>query len=93
MKYMEYKEVEVPSEVQARLAELQENSSPETPATLGACGFFEWITKLSREEGWRPVWQGFNFPYLALEREVNKPREVFHQDEELVPNLEEEVEK
>jgi hypothetical protein len=72
---MEYKEVEVPNDIQARLEELRENSSPEEPATLGACGFFEWVTKLSREEGWCPIWQGFNFPYLALEREVEEEEE------------------
>lgn len=72
MTYTEYKEIEVPSEIQQKLQELQENATPESPATLGAAGLFDWLTKLSREEGWRPVWQGFHFPFIVLERERSK---------------------
>lgn len=70
MRYMEYKEVETPDDVQTRLEKMRETGNPNEPATLGAAGFFEWLTKLSREEGWRAVWQGFHFPYIVLEREV-----------------------
>lgn len=70
--YMEYQEVQVPNEIQERLEKLSQEASPSTPATLGAAGFFTWLTKLSRDEGWRVVWQGFNFPYIVLEREVSK---------------------
>ncbi|MHA2063127.1 MAG: hypothetical protein ACXABY_01980 [Candidatus Thorarchaeota archaeon] len=87
MKYMEYTELQTPDDVQTRLEKMREIGDPKSPATLGAAGFFEWVTKLSREEGWRPVWQGFNFPYLVFEREVDKPREVLHS------NPEEEIEK
>ena len=70
--YMEYKEFEVPEEVQNRLEKLAEMGSadPQTRPTLANAGFFEWLNKLSREEGWRVVWNAFQFPYVVLEREV-----------------------
>jgi hypothetical protein len=70
MSYTEYKEVEVPKEVQEKLMQLQQLSSPDQPATLSASGFFDWLNKLSKDEGWTAVWQGFNFPYIVLERQV-----------------------
>lgn len=70
MRYMEYKEVKAPDEVQARLEKMRESGDPSNPATLGNAGFFEWLTKLSREEGWRAIWASFGFPYIVLEREV-----------------------
>lgn len=94
MKYMEYKEVKSPDEVEVRFEKMREVGDPSNPATLGAAGFFDWLTKLSREEGWRPVWASFSFPYIVLEREVNKPLEVFRSETgELIPNPEEEVKK
>ncbi len=82
MKYMEYKEVKSPDEVEVRFEKMREVGDPSKPATLGAAGFFDWLTKLSREEGWRPVWASFSFPYIVLEREVSKPREVLHSNPE-----------
>lgn len=70
MKYMEYKEVQVPEDVQQKLTELQESQDANTTPTLGAAGFFDWLNAISRDDGWHAVWQGFNFPYLVLEREV-----------------------
>ncbi len=70
MTYMEYREVRVPTEIEAKLEELSQAEGLQTPPTLGAAGFFEWVTKMSREEGWSVVWQGFHFPYVVLEREV-----------------------
>lgn len=69
-KHMEYKEVKVPEEVAQRLEEMASKGDAENPPTLGAAGFFDWLNELSRTEGWRAVWQGFNFPYIVLEREV-----------------------
>lgn len=68
MTRMEWKEVTVPQEIQDKLGELQQTATQENPATLGAAGFFEWLNKLN-EEGWRPVWPGFHFPFIVLERE------------------------
>ncbi len=70
MTYMEYKEVKVPDEIQATLSKMAAEENPKTQATLGAAGFFDWLTGLSKDEGWHPVWQAFNFPYLVVEREV-----------------------
>lgn len=70
MSYMEYKEVQVPEKIQTRLEELSSTATPENPSTLGGAGLFDWLTSLSRDEGWRVVWQGFNFPFIVLEREV-----------------------
>jgi len=66
MRYMEYKEFEIPDEVKTRLEKLAEIGQ----ATYGAAGLFDWLTKLSQEEGWRVAWPTFNFPYVVLEREV-----------------------
>lgn len=73
MSYMEYKEFQVPESVQQTLEEL---SSKGEAATLGAGGFFEWLNGLAKEEGWRAVWQGFNYPFIVLEREVVVVEEV-----------------
>ena len=70
MRYMEYSEVQVPKEILARLEKLSQEATPDTPATLGAAGVFEWMTEQSRKDGWRVVWQGFNFPFVIFEREV-----------------------
>jgi hypothetical protein len=67
--YVEVKEVKIPEEI---LAKLEESAKTGEVLTLGEAGVFEWLTKLSREAGWRPVWQGFNFPYVILEREVEQ---------------------
>lgn len=67
MTYMEYEEVKVPDNIVAKIEEAREKGEV---MTLGDAGVFEWLNKLSREDGWRVVWQGFNFPYLVLEREV-----------------------
>jgi len=68
--YMEYKEVRVPTEITDKLEKMAEAGDPENPATLGAAGFFDWLTEQSKTEGWRAVWSGFNFPFIVLEREV-----------------------
>lgn len=70
MEYMEYQEVQVPEEIQAKLEKLREAQDLANPPILGAVGFFDWVNKMSKEEGWSVVWQGFNFPYLVLERKV-----------------------
>ena len=70
MNYMEFKEVKAPDEVLKKLEEMAAAGDQENPATLGGAGFFAWLTELSKSEGWRPVWSGFNFPYITLEREV-----------------------
>tara|TARA_S200002703_G_scaffold131581_1_gene119183 strand:+ start:424 stop:657 length:234 start_codon:yes stop_codon:yes gene_type:complete len=70
MNYMEYKEVKVPDEVREKLDAMAAKNDPTNPPTLGSAGFFEWLNELAKNEGWRAVWSGFNFPYLVLEREV-----------------------
>jgi len=70
MDYMEYKEVKVPDEVREKLDAMAAANDPTNPPTLGGAGFFEWLNGLAKDEGWRAVWSGFNFPYLVLEREV-----------------------
>lgn len=69
---MEYEEIEVPEEIQNRLEQLAQMQSQEKEhrPTLGNAGFFDWLNKRSREDGWRIVWHGFNFPYVVFEREV-----------------------
>lgn len=69
MKKMEFKEVRLPDDI---LAKLEKGVEAGKPVTLGEAGVFEWLTKLSALEGWRPVWQAFNFPFVVLEREVTK---------------------
>lgn len=63
----EFKEVKIPAEI---LAKLEESAEKGAPITLGEAGVFDWLTQLSATEGWLPVWQGFNFPYVVLERDV-----------------------
>lgn len=69
MKKMEFKEVRIPDDI---LAKIEESMKSGTPLTLGQAGVFDWLTKLNGAEGWRPVWQVFNFPFVLLEREVGK---------------------
>ncbi len=69
MKYFEFKEVKIPEEI---MQKLEKGAEAGQPVTLGAAGVFDWLTQLSKDEGWRPVWNGFNFPFLVLEREVEK---------------------
>lgn len=69
MKKMEFKEVRLPDDI---LAKLEQGVEAGKPITLGEAGVFEWLTKLSAVDGWRPVWQAFNFPFVVLEREVTK---------------------
>jgi len=68
--HMEYKEVQIPEEIVNRMREISGTATPEKPATFGAAGVFDWLNEQSREGGWRVVWQGFNFPFVVLEREV-----------------------
>jgi hypothetical protein len=69
MKRMEFKEIRLPEDI---LAKIEAGVSEGKPITLGDAGVFDWLTKLSATEGWRPVWQAFNFPFVVLEREVGK---------------------
>ncbi len=64
MTYMEYKEVKIPQDCLDKL----DSGEAET---LSHAGVFTWLNQLARDEGWRVVWTGFNFPFLILEREVN----------------------
>lgn len=71
-RYTEYKETQVPVEVVNKFNELVEAQDPNNPPTFGAAGLFDWLNKMSREEGWCVVWQGFNFPFIVLERDVEE---------------------
>ena len=68
MIYFEYKEVKIPEEI---LKKIEDSANNNTVMTLGQAGVFDWLTLLSKTEGWRVVWQGFTFPYIVLEREKN----------------------
>lgn len=70
--FREYQEVQVPEEVVNKFNQLVEKGDPNEPATFGAAGLFDWFNQLAREGGWRVVWQGFNFPYVVLERDVEE---------------------
>lgn len=75
MTRVEYKEFKAPDEVQNKLGELrqaaaQDPGNVKVDPTLGNAGFFEWLSSLS-EEGWRPVWESFAFPFIVLERELS----------------------
>jgi len=69
MKYSEFKEVKIPAEI---MEKLEKGVEAGEPVTLGVAGLFDWLTKMSKEEVWRPVWNAFNFPFIVLEREVEK---------------------
>jgi hypothetical protein len=71
-KYMEYAEIKIPDEI---LNRLDKSASIGQPMTYGEAGLFEWLTKLSKEGGWRSVWQAYKFPYIVVEREVAKEAE------------------
>ena len=68
-KYMEFREVKVPDDI---LSKLEKGAEQGKPVTLGDAGVLEWLTQLSMSDGWRPVWHTFNFPFIVLEREVEK---------------------
>ena len=65
----EYKEFEVPVEMQDKLRSMAGSETEQ--ATLGGAGVIGWVNKLS-SEGWTPVWQAFQFPFLIFEREVQE---------------------
>ena len=74
MTRVEYKEFKAPDEVQNKLRELthaaqQDPDNVKEDPTLGNAGFFDWLSALS-EDGWRPVWQSFAFPFIVLERKT-----------------------
>jgi hypothetical protein len=69
---MEYKEVRAPKEVLDRWAALKAASTEDKPVTLGDAGVLTWLTELSKEGGWRVVWNFFFFPIVLLEREVER---------------------
>lgn len=67
--YMEYKECEIPKDIQSKLEDMAKD--PNQVATLGGAGVFDWLNKLSKEEGWRPVWHTFgSLPFIVLERTI-----------------------
>lgn len=66
---MEFQEFKIPDEI---LSKFEKGAEAGKPVTLGDAGVLQWLTTLSASEGWRPVWQTFNFPFIVLEREVKK---------------------
>jgi hypothetical protein len=68
-KYMEYKEFRIPDEI---ISKLEAGATNSQPMTLGDAGVFNWLSDLSKSQGWRVVWQALNFPFVILEREVEK---------------------
>ncbi len=69
MKSFEFREMKIPEEI---MQKLEKGAEAGQPITLGSAGLFDWLTKMSSEGGWRPVWNAFNFPFIVLEREVEK---------------------
>lgn len=67
--YMEYKEFRIPEEITSKI---EKGAEKGTPITLGDAGLLDWLTLMSKNEGWRPVWQTFVFPYVVMEREIQK---------------------
>jgi hypothetical protein len=65
MSYTEYQEFRAPDTI---INKLEEAAASGKAMTLTEAGFFEWLNKLSKEDGWRVVWQTFNFPIMVLER-------------------------
>lgn len=71
--HMEYAEFKLPDDILAKIqnsVEEAQNDPAKTPITLGEAGVMDWLTNMSRTNGWRAVWNGFNFPYIVMEREV-----------------------
>ena len=68
MKKMEFKEVRIPEDI---LTKLSNGAEKGQPVTFGEAGLFDWLTKISAMEGYRPVWQAFNFPFVVFEREID----------------------
>lgn len=69
MSYMEYKEFRIPADMQSKIDSISSEDRGMTEV-ISEAGVFDWINKLSREEGWRPVWQTFQIPFLVMEREI-----------------------
>jgi hypothetical protein len=75
MKYVEYKECQVPNDILDKLEQSALDANQglrKKPMTFGEAGVFDWLNDLSKKEGWRVVWQISNFPYIILEREQEK---------------------
>ncbi len=75
MKRFEFKEVKVPQDLldklqQSAIVASQDETGEARPLTLGQAGVFDWLTRLSKEEGWCPVWETYQFPYIVLQREI-----------------------
>lgn len=70
--HMEYKEFQIPDEIMSKLEASAEaaQSGDAKLLTLGDAGVLEWLTSLSRDEGWEVIWSTFNFPYLVAQRRV-----------------------
>ncbi len=66
---MEFREFKFPDEV---ITKFEQGIEKGAPITVGESGLLDWLTKMSQTEGWRPVWQTINPPFLVLEREVKK---------------------
>ena len=71
--FVEVREFQVPDEIQEKLSQLSEAAQQGgAPVTLTQGGVFEWLNGLARSEGWRPVWQTFQYPFIVMEREVTE---------------------
>lgn len=69
---MEYQEVQIPEDILKRLenaATSAAEDSRQQPMTFGEAGVFDWLNTQA-EDGWRVVWQAFNFPFIVFEREI-----------------------
>lgn len=71
--FVEVREFQVPDEIQEKLSQMSEQAQAGgPPVTLTAGGVFDWMNQLSRDEGWRPVWSTFQYPFIVMEREVTE---------------------
>lgn len=69
--YMEYREFQIPEEIMAKLEESAEAAQQGGKVlTLGEAGVMEWLTNLSKNEGWEVIWSTFNFPFVVVQRRI-----------------------
>jgi len=69
--YMEYKEFKIPQDIMSKLeASAEAAQEGGKVLTLGGAGVLDWLTSLSRDEGWEVIWTTFNFPYMVAQRRV-----------------------
>lgn len=65
----EFREMKIPDEI---LSKMEKAAEMGQPLRFGEAGVFDWLTTLSANENWYPVWPMSVWPYVVFEREVQK---------------------